>query len=291
MTTAYETQIEGCTGEFSSEINGYIFTRTLKLIGVVEDPTSGDVPDIDQAFSALVDNFVPGIGSDLSDVDFDLAGCWLRNIKVTPLGNNQWRVVLQYQHSPLNDVTGSVKVSSTTQVSSEDSNKGLPELPDHPNGKPITLIYEYPADYGGDEPTAREKLLRGTDSGEQGGTYSRLVPDTTRIYQIREPVDPLDNSSLIGTINNTDWFFTDDIGKWMLTDLTGTIDQSQQTPRLWVNSYTFQFKIDGWQPEVVFTDKNTNEPVPDPVEGQSKKTIDAYESNNFAALFPEFGRF
>lgn len=282
MTIPFKFQIEGCSLEFSSEINGYLATRTLKLFDVVEDPT-GDDADIHQAFAAIVDNFVPLIGSDLSDVDFDLAGCWLRNIKVAPLANNQWRVVMQYQHSPLNDVTGNVKVSSTTQVSEIQSNKDK-------TGTAIILDYTYPADYGGTSATQAQKDLRTKTAGEQGGTYSRLVPDSTRVYQIRESVDPLLNRDLIGTVNSTGWLDASDTGKWMLTDLTGTTDNSQQILPEWVNSYTFQYKIDGWNPEVVFTDKNTNEPVPDPVEGVSKVTVDAYNTNDFGELFPEFAR-
>lgn len=289
MTIPFNFQIEGCTGRFSSEINGYLFTRTLKLFDVVAK-TKGDDADIHQAFSALVDNFVPNVGNDLSHIDSDLTGCWLREIAVSPLGNNQWRVVLEYQHSPFNTTIGVIKVSSGTQVSQVESNIDR-------NGKSIELVYQYPEDYGGDKPTEREVSLRGTFSGRQGGTFSKLIPGSTRIYTLREDRDPLVLKNLVGVINESDWLTTGDALHWMLTDINGDTDDSQQSPRLWVNSYTFQHKKDDWQEEVVFTDSNTNEPVPDPVFTYadfpdpnigSKAEVLAYDQASFKKLFPEF---
>jgi hypothetical protein len=81
----------------------------------------------------------------------------------------------------------------------------------------------------------------------------------------------------------------------MLTNITGTTDDSLQIPAEWVNSYTFQFRSDGWDPDVVFTDSNTNEPVPDPVTtypagpgNTAVGSIDlvlAYEETDFTLLF------
>jgi len=288
MTIPYNFQIEGCTGEFSSEINGYLFTRTLKLMDVVEE-TVGDDADIHQAFSALVDFFVPLVGNDLSHVSLDLTGCWLRNIKANPLGNNQWRVVLQYQHSPFNITVNTIQVSSGTQVSQVESNKDR-------DGVSITLKYLWPDDYGGESATEDDKLKRGKFSGEQGGTYSRLVPESTRIYKLREERDPKTMRDLVGSVNNADWLDPGDSGNWFFANVTGSTDDSQQLPPQWVNSYSFQYRKDGWKPEVVFTDPKTNEPVPDPEfqYGQdetgfgSKTLVAAYDTINFLSTFPEF---
>ena len=282
MTIPYNFIIQGTTGKFSSEINGYFFTRTLILTDVVEDPT-GDDADIHQAFSTLVDDFVPLIGEDLSHISLDLTGCWLREIDVAPLANNQWRVILQYQHSPFN-TSNNIKVSSGTQVSQVESNKDRV-------GNPVVLVYKYPDDY------KAKPDLAGTFSDKQGGTFSKLVPGSTRIYTLREDIDPITMKDLVGSINNADWLEAGDQNKWMLTDVIGDTDDSQQTPRLWVNSYTFQHKKDDWQVEVVFTDSNTNEPVPDPVVGYvdfpnpfigSKAEVLAYDEINFSTTFPEF---
>jgi hypothetical protein len=293
MTIPYKFQIEGCTGEYSSEINGYIFTRTLKLFAV---EGIGDDADIVQAFGALTSSNVPLVGTDLSGVDLDLTGCWMRNIKVTPLGNNDWRVVLQYQHSPFNQV-GAIQVSSGTQVSQVESNRELATDEENPLGIPLKLVYKYPADYGGDEPTVDDAKKRGTFSGEQGGTYSKLVPEGTRTYTLREARDPILMRDIVGTINDADWLDADDKWKWMVTNVTGTTDDSLQEPPLWVNLYTFQYKKDTWLEEIVFVDSNTNEPVPDPktayedYEGDalgSQATFAAYEEIDFSATFPEF---
>jgi len=281
MSTDYPYQIEGCSGKFSSEINGYMFTVTIKLTGVA------GANDILQMFNALTDSNVPLIGSDLSGINVALTGCWLRDISCTPLGDGDWRVVLDYQHSPLNDVTGNIKASVYTQVSEVQSNKGLPTLT-YPAGKPIVLNYQYPADYGGTSATQEQIDLRGFKAGDQGGTFSKLVPETTRIYRLREKKDPTEYREIVGTVNDAHWIAAGDTGKWMLTDISGDTDNSQQVTPEWVNTYTFQYKVDGWQPEVVYTDKNTNEPVPAPVADESKVTVDAYETNNFATLFPDF---
>ena len=281
MSIPYNFQIEGASGEYSSEIEGYIFTVTIKL-----DEVPGN-NDVAQMFNALTDSNVPLVGTDLSGVNLDLTGCWLRGLSTTPLGNNQWRVALRYQHSPFNRV----QVSTQTQVSEVESNKGLPDF-NNPTGKPVTLIYKYPATYGGDEPTDRERALRGTFSDEQGGTFSKLVPESTRTYTVRQAIDGDEIArDFIGTVNEAPWQ-GGDTGTWMLTSVIGMTDNSQQSPLNWVNSYTFQYKGDRWEPEVVFVDSNTNEPVPDPADSYvgkttgSRVTVEAYEFRDFSQLFP-----
>ena len=282
MSISFPFQIEGCTGEFSSEINGYLFTLTLKL---TEVPGANDVI---QAFNALVDANVPLVGTDLSGVDLDLTGCWLRNVKVRPLGDHQWNVIIKYQHSPFNQVNR-LQIATQTQVSQVESNKDK-------DGNPVNTRYLFPTTYGGSEPTERELQLRGEYTDLQGGTFTKLAPESTRTYTAREPEDgDVVARGFVGTVNDAIWQ-GGAIGTWLLSSVTGATDDSQQTPPEWVNSYTFQFRTDGWDAEVVHTDENTNEPVPDPATTYpaapnntnvgSIVTVSTYDATDFTQLFP-----
>lgn len=289
MSIAFPFQIEGdVAGEFSSEINGFLFTVTIKLTDVAGDN------DVAQMVNALSDPNVPLIGTDLSGVSLDLTGCWLRNIKVRPLGNNQWRAILQYQHSPFNQLNR-LQIATQTQVSQVESNKGLPTGP-HPNGEPINTRYQYPTTYGGTKPTQAQEDLRGAYTDLQGGTFTKLSPESTRTYTVREPEDgDVRAREFVGTVNDDIWQ-SGAAGTWLLSSITGATDDSLQIPPEWVNSYTFQFRSDGWQPEVVHTDELTNEPVPDPAAsyaGAPNNTnvgsvveISAYVPTDFTTLFP-----
>jgi len=199
----------------------------------------------------------------------------LRNINVSPLGNHQWRANLKYAHSPYSGV----QISTMSQVSQIESNKDI-------YGFPVALVYDFPATYGGDAPTPRQEELRGTQSGEQGGTYQRLVPESTRVYTIRQPIDgDVIARQFIGTTNQYAWQ-GGAAGTWMLSSVTGETDNSNQLIPEWVNTYTFQYRADGWDPEVIFNDPLTNEPVPDPVLGDSKVIVEAYNRKDFSFLFP-----
>ena len=283
MSIAFPFQIEGpIDGEFSSEINGFIFTVNLKLSEVAGDN------DIAQLLNALGDPNVPLIGTDLSGVDLDLTGCWLRNIKATPLGNHQFRVTLQYQHSPFNSLSR-LQVATQTQVSQVEANKDK-------DGNPVNTRYRWPSTYGGSEPTERELQLRGEYTDLQGGTFTKLAPESTRVYTTRESEDgDVIARGFVGTVNDATWQ-TGAAGTWLLSSVTGATDDSQQTPPEWVNSYTFQFRTDGWDAEVVHTDENTNEPVPDPATTYpaapnntnvgSIVTVSTYDATDFTQLFP-----
>lgn len=289
MSIPYIYQIEGCTSEFSAEINGYLFTVTLKLLDVPGDD------DISQAFNALTDNNVPLIGTDLWNdfsIDASLEGCWLRNLKARPLGDHQWEVTMQYQHSPFNVASGQVQISSQTQVNQVESNKDK-------DGNPINTQYHYPADYGGDNPTEEQKKKRDSYPGLAGGTFPKQVPESTRTYTLRQTAEAdVVSREYTGTTNNGVW--QDGIaGTWMLASVTGSTDDSQQVTPEWVNSYTFQYRKDGWNPDVVHHDELTNEPVPDPALTYpaapsstavgSIVTVEAYEQKDFTDLFPAVG--
>jgi len=281
MSTAYPYRVEGASASFDSAINGYSFTVTIILDEVL------GTNDVEQMYNALTDGNIPLIGSDLSGVSLDLTGCWLRKIDCLPIGDQQTRMTLVYQQSPFEQV----QVSTQTQVSEVQSNKNR-------FGSAVNLRYLYPSNYGGETPTAREEELRGTYSGVQGGVFSVLVPESTRTYTVRQGIDGDQIArQYIGTVNDSLWQ-GGEAGTWMLSSVTGATDDSQQSPLNWVNSYTFQYKSDGWNPEIVYIDANTNEPVPDPEweyplipapedpDIGSRTVVDYYESSDFTDLFP-----
>lgn len=282
MSIAFPFQIEGCSGEYSSEINGYMFTATIKLFEVAGSD------DLTQCFNSLVDGNIPLVGTDLSGIDLDLTGCWLRNIKSTPLGDGQWRVVIQYQHSPFNQVN-KLQIATETQVNQVESNKDK-------DGNAVQTRYQYPTTYGGTKPTQAQEDLRGAYTDLQGGTFTKLAPESTRTYTVRQPEDgDVIARTFVGTVNDATWQ-GGAIGTWLLSSITGATDDSLQFPAEWVNSYTFQFRTDGWDAEVVHTDELTNEPVPDPVASYagapnntnvgSIEVISTYNQTDFTTLFP-----
>ena len=282
MSTWYPYKVKGASGSYDAEINGYSFNVSGVLKGV--EGTN----DIQQMYNAINDYNLPLAGVDLRGINSNLTGCWNREIECDAIGDGEFEIRIRYQHSPVNTVQG-IQVRVNTQVSEVESNIDK-------NGDPINTVYKYPDDFGGDTPTPRQLELRDTYSAEQGGTYSKMVPETTRTYELREPIDPGTIKQYVNSTNSADWQDAGDKWKWMLVNISGSIDNSLQAPQEWVNTYTFQYKIDGWKPEVVH--HVNNEPVPDPkenyspdkpaYEGGSKVTIDAYQEYNFNVLFPNF---
>jgi hypothetical protein len=283
MSTAFPYQIKGARGSYNAEINGFDFTVFIVLTEVVGST------DIDQLYNALTDGNVPLAGADLFDLTgiVPLTGCWLRKIDTGAISNGQMDLTLTYQQSQW----GILQIDAGSQVSQVQTTKYL----SGPNaGNPATenikLEYTYPSDYGGDKPTEEEKGLRGATK-EQGGTVQVLLPEPSRVYTVRQDLDPTTQASLfVGKVNNAVWFLGA-ARTWLCTSITGTSDNSGvlvTTPTNWVNRYEFQFKSDGWDPEVVYSDVLTNEPVPDPVEDESIKTIESYDEVDFELMFPGF---
>lgn len=268
MSDAYYDQIKKCHGSYEATVNGNEFVITM----VLNDVPGAD--DMTQLWNALNDPKVPAIGTDRSDINEFLSGCWLRKIDADAISAHTFLMTLHYQHSPLNKTL----VSASSQMNQIETNKDK-------DGNPVTLQYTYPADYGGTAPTAEEEALRG-ETKDQGGTVTKMVPEAVRVYQIREAVDPTNRANeWEGTLNQDPWALGA-IGEWMITSITGENDNSLNNfpLRSWLNTYTFQRRIGGWNPEAIYSDVLTNEPVPDPVEDESIKTIPSYEFKNFTAL-------
>ncbi len=121
------------------------------------------------------------------------------------------------------------------------------------DGTNFRVGYTYPSDYEPNEEW-RDKVVF------KGGTVGKLIPQNTRVFNIREQFNP-DALSRVhtGTVNGLLWG-GDAARLWLCTGITGF---SADGGIHWDNTYAFQFKLEGWFARVVFTDPNTGDPPDD----------------------------
>jgi hypothetical protein len=284
MSTAHLYNIKGARGSYDASINGFDFVVKATLTGIVAGGPEPEVDtDIKQIYEALTDSAIPLAGDDLflATGIADLKGCWLRKIDADAIGDGEFALTLTYQQSQFG-ITQIDVGSQLSQIETTNYQAG-PLAP----GSIVTL-YEYDSDYGGTDPSSEQLRLRGTGLLEQGGTVTVFKPEGSRIYTVREGVDPAIPQSLYeGKVNDKLWWFKE-AGEWLCTSITGTSDNSGTLvtmPTMWVNRYEFQYRIGGWDPEVVYSDDLTGEPVPDPIQDVGKITVESYESFDFTELF------
>jgi hypothetical protein len=281
MSTAHLYNIKGARGSYDASINGFDFVVKATLTGV---DGVGDDADVKQIYSALTDSAIPLAGDDLFAATgiTDLKGCWLRKIDADAIGDGEFALTLTYQQSQF----GITQIDVGSQLSQiETTNYQAGPLA----GGSIVTFYEYPSDYGGTDPSGEQDRRRNTGLLEQGGTVTVFKPEGSRIYTVRENIDPAIPQALYeGKVNDDIWWFKDS-GEWLCTSITGTSDNSGTLvtiPTMWVNRYEFQYRTGGWDPEVVYSDDLTGEPVPDPIQDVGKITVESYESFDFTDLFP-----
>jgi hypothetical protein len=284
MSTAYLDNIKGARGSYDSSINGYEFTVTATLKGV--DP-AGEEPiedyfDVRQIFAAINDNAIPLAGDDLGDPANtnipELEGCWLRKIDADPIGDGDFAITMTYQQSQW----GILQIDVGSQLSQIETTKDK-------DGNNIELKYTYPGDYGGTEPSSEQTRLKETGELKQGGTVTVFRPEGGRIYTVREGIDPaLPQRLYEGKVNDEVWW-GQPAGWWLCTSITGTSDNAGASvviPLTFINRYEFQVKLGGWNPDAVYSDDLTGDPVPDAAGPDSLKTVPEYESFDFTDLFP-----
>lgn len=268
MTTLYDNLIESANASYSAAINGMKFDVTYILDKVAGSSVFALL------YNAMNDDNIPAIGTDPSAVDASLfgtgvVGCWARDIDAAVIGKSKVRVTLHYQHSPMNVV----QVRAGSSLSQIMTNKDRA-------GNPITLEYTYPDDYKHDDDLKGKTVT-------QGGTVTLLKPERVREYLIRETNDPdVVSESYEGRVNGVE-FLGGAVGTWLCSSITGTNDNSNQSTPSWVNTYMFQYREDGWNPEAAFSDKNTGDPPPDLVADTGIKTIDEYEIADFFTGLPD----
>ena len=247
MSTPYPFLTKNARGSYNTAINGYTFTTFLLLKGVA------GITDAELIFNALNDPAVPVKGSNLSGIDPFLETCWLRDIGAEVIDQDNVRITLDWQQSPW----GVLQIDAGAQLSQIETNLDI-------SGEPITLEYTYPSDYGGTTPSAEEEALR-DQTKEQGGSIVFQNPEHVRVYTVRQTLDPTDQAILFSGKTNDDLWQGGFAGTWLCTSITGTNDNSGIVAGVatsWINRYEFQFRQDGWDPQVVYSDDLTGKPVP-----------------------------
>ena len=244
---------------FSAERQGYEFDGIEFILSDVAGSTA-----VAQLYNAMTDINIPLIGSDLSLVDLDLAGCWLRSLDAEILSPGKVKVILHYAHSPVEQLV----IEAGSALNQVSTNKDIDDIP-------ISLEYTYPDPYPQNPSLAGETVT-------QGGTFTKQVPERILTYQLREPNLPQSFAHLYeGKVNDAPWQ-NGEASTWLLTSITGRSDNSGTD---YLNFYTFQHRKDLWDPEVVFIAVD-GKPPPDVVEDTGQKVVISYAEFDFTTLFP-----
>lgn len=247
------------SGAASAEINGYRFTLVYILDQV------GGSNAIAQIYNALNDPLIPAVGTDLSNIHTNLAGCWLRDYEAELLSPGMVKVTMRYQHSPVEEV----QIEAGSSLNHISSNKDK-------NNDAITLQYEYPDPFD-PKPDMKGKTIT------QGGTFTKLVPERTLVYRLRETNSPQSFAKdYEGKVNNAAWQ-SGAAGTWLCASITGRSDNSGVD---FVNTYAFQYREDGWDPEVALIDPITGKPPADLVANVGTKIVETYANADFTDMFP-----
>lgn len=198
--------------------------------------------------------------------------------------------VLTLGQSFANPTQGILLGEVSTTLSQVKTNKAL-------DGKLIQVRHRWPGpehivdnpayadDPDGDEPPLLENDKDHPDETHiQGAEIEVMVPETVLTFKgIVNTVFPWNvERFLVGKVNATDWAGRGP-DEWMCIGadwrpLDGEASRYEF-------SFSFQRKEGGWQPEVRFIDKRTDEPPPALVEGVGYKKITYYESVDFENEF------
>ena len=118
------------------------------------------------------------------------------------------------------------------------------------NGNVIHTMYTYPDNYSETPELAGETLTH-------SAMVTKLIPTPRISIQRLENVHPLALTVIyVGRINQREFLFGNP-GTWMCVDISG---DSQNNGKSWNNTYTFEFRYDGWNQQVVFISSDLGEP-------------------------------
>lgn len=123
----------------------------------------------------------------------------------------------------------------------------------------------------------------------QGGEIDFQLPQTTISFTFREQsANPYAvPREWTGKLNQGTWAGSPE-GRWMCTGVDVTLTDLVTTPNpTYEFVYSFTEDPDGWQPQVVFIDPETNKPPADWADNPGASvTVEKYELKNFGAKFP-----
>jgi len=255
MAVTYTDLIEGDSGRYTAD--GWQFTR----IAIVTEITGTG--------HARIYNAAQQLGVFIGASHPTVPTAYLMSVTPTSETSDTVKFRLDYAEYPFADM----QVSIGSTVSQIETNKDI-------NGDPFELEYAFPADYHIDD-YAGETITT-------GAVVSLLSPETTMV--VRKHItgaDYLDvlvvSTSYVGKTNAAGWMVMGSPAEntWLCTGITGETSDAGLT---YMVTYSFHYRSDGWDSEIVFMDPNTGKPPSDVVEGVGIKTYQMYAQANFNNL-------
>lgn len=148
------------------------------------------------------------------------------------------------------------------------------------NGNPLSVSYQYPADYKYDPSLASETIT-------QGGSISVQIPQATIMISGILGTDYPNSVTdyWMGSVNLWAWNGGGP-GQWLVSSVTSEPESLGTNPSKWKFRFEFQRKLDGWQPVVFFTDPNDGHPPADLVVDVGVKFPVWYPKRIFQTFFP-----
>ncbi len=226
------------------------FTR-VALVSGVQDSMDSD----EDEFVAAVNALIAVVGDVGTGEHPTYPGAWIQDFQEEPESTDAIRIRIVYKERD-----DSIQIQGGTSLSQVETNTDI-------NGLPIGLSYQYPADYELDT-TKRGRTVK------QGGMVSVLRPDTTRVYTRIEVVDPLLVAATYTGKVNSATFLGGAPGHWLCMDINYSSNDGGIT---WEVKYTFQYKLEGWDPTVMFIN---------PDDGRPPEDLEDYEGSRDSDDFP-----
>jgi hypothetical protein len=201
---------------------------------------------------------------------------FLKSISPESMDPQQLVMKLEYKSAPF--PLSNIRIGGTvTQVENNVDSAGID----------VILFYSYPEDYPEQE--------RAGTTEETGVKMPKLIQQigvtiTRQEYFDLDGLTPINHRILLnrsiffqGHINSTVWNVDPDgaIGTWMCSSLEA---DTQDGGHSYSVVYKFLYRSPDWKEPVVFNDPNTNKPVPDLTDPQSKQRVQQYTGVDFNVL-------
>ena len=256
MSVNYKDLIDG---------NNALLTRTgwqLTRIAIVSGATGTGHSKILDAFNRLGDN--------IGDQHPSLPTAYLMNISPMSISSDTVKFRLDYAEYPFADTV--VSIGST--VSQIEANKDV-------NDEVFELEYTYPSDYHISD-YASETITT-------GAVIALYAPET--LMTVRKHITGTNylevvnySRDYVGKTNMSGWLIhpTSPENTWLCTGITGETDDGGLT---YLVTYSFHYREEGWDSEIVYMDPNTGKPPSDVVDDVGIKTYQMYETANFNNLY------
>jgi len=228
--------LDGNSGNLNMR-KGWTFDRQATVTGVIGN-------GYEKIINAANADGMPEMGSPHPHPD--LYNVLLQDKQCTSISNDIVTLTLKYRAPDVFIPTGDdVVINVGSSLSQTETNLDA-------NGNVLFTSYTYPADY------ERNVQMRGVTE-DQPGIISKLIPQTTQQYVRLEEDSPLAlSNTYVGAINSV--FFAGGAPKtWMCTGITGNSVDGGDT---WSVTYSFQFKVDTWDTQLIYINPDTSKPPP-----------------------------